>query len=419
MQVEPNHSCDTHAPTKMNRMFPSFRFMAIIIAALSAIGPFSIDTYLPSFHDIGVSLNASPIEVQQTLTVYMAMFAVMSLWHGSIADAIGRRSVILAGLALFMLASLFWAFATRIEMLWIGRALQGLVGGVGMVVGRAVIRDLYDGVMAQRLMASVAVAFALAPAIAPVLGGQLQRWFAWQGIFIFLALLAVTLFFVCWRYLPETLPPEKRQAFSPRNLWQGYRSMFRSAPFVLLSLAMASNFAGFFIYVLSSPVFLIEHLHLSPQAFAWLFIPAVAGLMLGSVINGRLAGRLSPRRTIACGYVIMMLAAAGNVGMNYCMAATLPWAIVPVFVYVIGMAMTLPCLQLLAMDLFPARHGMASSCQATLQSLVNALVAGVVAPWLWGSTLTLALGMAGFMATGLWLFDSSHRIQASQSPHDA
>jgi len=375
-----------------------------LLAGLAMLGPFSIDTYLPAFPAIGANLQATQVEVQLTLTAYMAMFSFMTLWHGSLSDALGRRSIILVGLGCYVFASLFCAFAGSIEMLWLGRAMQGMVGGVGFIVSRAIVRDIYDGPQAQRLMARVAVIFAIAPAVAPIIGGQLQHWFSWHGVFFFLALLSSLLVLASWRYLPETLPPEKRQPFSPGPLWQGYRAIFGSVKFVLLSLTLSATFAGFFIYVMSSPVFLIQHLKLSPETFAWLFVPIVCGLMLGSLLNGRLAGKLSPRKTIILGFIIMAIAAIGNVVLNANVQAQIPWAIVPIFVYVTGLALTMPCLQLLAMDLFPERHGMASSCQGTIQSAFNAVVAGFTAPLLWGSTMTLALGMAGFVSLGLLAF---------------
>ena len=264
------------------------------------LGPFSIDTYLPAFPAIGASFHATPLQVQQTLTAYMVMFAFMTLWHGAISDAIGRRRVILVGLGGYVFASLFCAFSTRIEMLWLGRAMQGMVGGVGFIVGRAVIRDLYDGPQAQRLMANVALIFAIAPAIAPIIGGQLQHWFNWHGVFFFLALLASAIGLMCFRQLPETLPREKRQPFSPSSLWQGYREIFGSAQFICLSLALTANFAGFFVYVLSSPVFIIQHLKLSPESFAAMFVPAVCGMMLGSLYqwpSGRAVVTTSHHRT--------------------------------------------------------------------------------------------------------------------------
>lgn len=397
----------------------SLRGFSLLLAGLAMLGPFSIDTYLPAFPDIALALNASQLQVQQTLTAYMAMFALMILWHGSLSDAFGRRRVILLGLVAYVLASLFCAFAVRIEMLWIGRALQGMVGGVGFAVGRAVVRDLYDGPQAQRLMARIAVIFAIAPALAPMAGGQLQRFFGWRGVFFFLAVLAAVLLWLCWRYLPETLPPAARQPFSPSSLWQGYRSVFSSPEFTLLSLALATNFVGFFVYVLASPVFIIEHLGLTAQSFGWMFVPMVCGMMLGSYANGKLAGRLSPRRTIALGYLVMALAAVSNVLINRLMPAQLPTAIIPLFLYVGGMALTMPCLQLLAMDLFPARHGMASSCQGMIQSVVNAITAGLLAPALWGSTQSLAWGMAGFLCAGGLFFALSVRANRRPTPHQS
>jgi DHA1 family bicyclomycin/chloramphenicol resistance-like MFS transporter len=189
---------------------------------MAALGPFSIDTYLPSFHDIGQSLRATPIEVQQTLSVYLLAFAVMTLWHGALSDRFGRRRVILVALALFGAASAGCAFATSIEQLWLWRGLQGMTAGAGMVVTRAIVRDLFDGPPAQRLIAQITMMFALAPAIAPVIGGWLQTWFGWRSVFAFLVLSTATLWIACWKLLPETLPPERRQSLHPAYLGRAY-----------------------------------------------------------------------------------------------------------------------------------------------------------------------------------------------------
>jgi len=156
--------------------------------------------------------------------------------------------------------------------------------------------------------------------------------------------------------------------------------------------------------VMSAPVFLIQHLGVSPQGFAWLFGPCVGGMVIGAFLSGQLAGRLSPRRTIALGYVIMTVAAAANLGMNLLMPASLPWAILPFPLFNLGMAMAMPRMQLLALDLFPERRGLASSCQGTVQTATNALTAAVLAPLLWATPLTLAFGMAGFLLLGLIVF---------------
>ncbi|MBL8417420.1 MAG: multidrug effflux MFS transporter [Dechloromonas sp.] len=367
---------------------------------MSALGPFSIDTYLPSFHDIAEKLGATPIQVQQTLSAYLAAFALMTLWHGALADRFGRRRVVLLALALFAIASAGCAFATRIEHLWFWRAMQGITAGAGIVISRAIVRDLYDGPPAQRLMSQITMMFALAPAIAPVIGGWLQTLFGWRSIFAFLVLSTAALWLACWKLLPETLPPAKRQSLQPAYLGRSYWKVMTSPPFLFACAALSLNFAGFFIYVLSAPVFLMKHLGIPETGFLWLFGPAMAGLMSGSWLSGRLAGKVTPGRTIALGYLVMSCAALSNVGINLALPPGLPLSIVPLFVYTLGMALAMPSLTLLALDPFPAQRGLAASCQTFFQSGFNSLAAALIAPALWGSTLTLALGMAGLMGLG-------------------
>ncbi|MFC5302013.1 multidrug effflux MFS transporter [Azospira restricta] len=378
----------------------SDRGFALLLAALSALGPFSIDTYLPSFPEIGEKLGASPLQVQQTLTAYLIPFAAMALWHGAIADALGRRRVILWALALFALASAGCAFATKIEHLWLLRAAQGISAGAGVVIGRAIVRDLYDGAAAQRLMSHVAITFALAPAIAPVIGGWLHSWFGWRAVFVFLTLLTATLWLVSWRWLPETLPADRRRSLHPVYLGRTYWKVLTRPSFLAATAALACNFCGFFIYVLSAPVFLLTHLGVSERAFLWLFGPAMGGLMLGSWLSGRLAGTLTPLQCIGRGYAVMAAAALFNLALSHALPAGVPWSVLPLFVYTTGMALAMSALTLLALDPFAGERGLAASCQTFLQSGTNGLVAGLVAPLLWASTTTLAWGMAGFALLG-------------------
>ena len=367
---------------------------------MSALGPFAIDTYLPSFHDIGASLQATPIQVQQTLSAYLAAFAAMTLWHGALSDRFGRRRITLLALALFAVASAGCAFATRIEQLWFWRAMQGVTAGAGIVISRAIVRDLFDGAQAQRLMSRIIMMFAIAPAVAPVIGGWLQTLFGWRSVFAFLVLSTATVWLACWKLLPETLPPEKRQSLQPAYLGRTYWKVMTSPPFLLACAALSLNFAGFFIYVLSAPMFLMTHLGLTETAFLWLFGPAMGGLVSGSWLSGRLAGRISAGRTIALGYLVMSVAALINLGINLALPPALPWSVLPLFVYTLGMALAMPSLTILALDPFPEQRGLAASCQTFFQSGFNSLAAALIAPALWGSTLTLALGMAGLMMLG-------------------
>ncbi|SBT09192.1 Drug resistance transporter, Bcr/CflA subfamily [Candidatus Accumulibacter aalborgensis] len=383
-----------------SRMTPAPRGIALVLAALAALGPFSIDTYLPSFHDIGASLQASPLQVQQTLTAYLLPFSLMTLWHGAISDALGRRRVILVTVALFALASAGCMLATRIEHLWLLRGLQGMTGGAGIVIGRAIVRDLYDGPQAQRLISQITMMFALAPAVAPVLGGWLQLWFGWRSVFAFLVLMSVALWLACWYLLPETLPQGQRQSLHAGYLARSYWRVLTSPAFLLICGALALNFAAFFIYVLSAPVFLMRHLGVSETGFLWLFGPAMSGLVIGAWLSGRLAGKLSLARTITVAYLIMATAAAVNIGLNVALPPALPWSVIPIFGFTLGMSLAMPCLTLQALDLFPEQRGLAASCQTFLQAGFNSLAAGLIAPALWGSTLSLALGMGGLLLLG-------------------
>ena len=391
------------------------RGIALLLASLASLGPFSIDTYLPSFHDIGVSLHATPLEVQQTLTAYLLSFAIMALWHGAIADALGRRRVILVTLTLFGLASACCVFATRIEHLWILRALQGMSAGAGIVISRAIVRDLFDGPAAQRLMSHITMMFAIAPAIAPVIGGRLQFWFGWRSVFVFMVLMTLTLWLACWRLLPETLPVERRQSLHGGYLARTYWKVLTSPVFPLACGGLAFNFAGFFIYVLSAPEFLMTHLGVAETGFLWLFGPAMTGLLAGSWLSGRFAGKISLRHTMLRGYVVMGGAVLLNIAINLLLPPSLPWSVLPIPFYTLGMSLVMPSLTLLSLDPFPDQRGLASSCQMFLQSIFNGLVAGVIAPALWGSTRTLAFGMGGLMLLGaisVWLHHRSSRAKS-------
>lgn len=376
---------------------PGYRAMMLLLAALAMIGPFSIDTYLPSFPELARDLHATPLEVQQTLTFYLGPFAVMMLWHGALSDALGRRPVILGGLAVYTLASLGCVFVSDIEQLWLLRVLQGVSAGVGLTIGRAVIRDLYDGADAQRLMGHVGMVFALAPALAPIVGGALQAAFGWRSVFLLLFGLACVLLFACWCWLPETLPNTRRQSLKPRELLHAYREVLSDLPFLAASASIALAFAGVFIYILSAPVLVIRHLGLGPEQFGYLFVPTTAGMMAGSALAARWADK-NPGRSIRRGFALMAAAVLLNLALRLAEAPALPWAIVPLPLYTIGMAVVMPGLTLLALDRFPARRGLGSSCQGFIQTGGNTLSAGLLVPLLWGSLLSLAAGMAVLLA---------------------
>lgn len=374
--------------------------LTFLLAGLSMLGPFSIDTYMPSFPDMQASLHATPLQLQQTLSVYLLAFGLMMLLHGALSDAFGRRPVILVSLVAFMAASVGCVLSNQIEQLLVFRALQGLSAGAGMVVGRAMIRDLYAGHEAQRLMSQVTMIFGISPAIAPVIGGWLQIGFGWHAVFVFMAAMGALLFVASWRYLPETLPPVARQPFAARSLARNYRMVFGNRTFLLLSGAVALHFAGFFLYIASAPVFVIEHLKLGESQFVWLFAPAISGVILGAFLSGKLAGRISSTTTVKYAYGVLFAAAAINLAYNLALTPSMPWAVLPIALYSTGMALAMPSITLLALDVFPLNRGLVSSLQGFVQTTLNAVVAGAISPLVSFSTVYLAVGMLAFLLLG-------------------
>lgn len=380
------------------------RLLPVLIAGLATIGPFSIDTYLPSFPAMAADLGVTQLVVQQTLTAYLIPFAFMMLFHGALSDAFGRKPVILIGLGGYVIAAVACALAPNMTVLLIGRAMQGLVAGAGTSISRAVVRDAYQGVEAQRMMSRVMMIFAIAPAIAPLIGGTLQMWFGWRANFWFLATFGAVLFFACARYLPETHPLQARQQFAPRPLLAAYRHVGLSARFVLLSFVTAFSFAAFFIYVLSAPAFIYRHLGLNEHGFAWLFISGVIGMTIGSYLSGRLAGKLTLRRTVWLGFALIFLASAYNNLYYLWFAPQVPWSVLHQVVGALGMALVMPSATLMMLDLFPKNRGMAASLQGCLQSLIIAFVAAIAAPLFSTSAPSLALGSLLLAVTGLALW---------------
>jgi DHA1 family bicyclomycin/chloramphenicol resistance-like MFS transporter len=381
------------------------RWLPLLIAGLATIGPFTIDTYLPSFPAIALEMNTTEVLVQQTLTAYLIPFAVMMLFHGAISDAVGRRPVILIGLAGFVIASIGCALAPNMHVLLICRALQGLVAGASTALSRAVVRDAYQGVEAQRLLSRVMLMFSLAPAVAPVIGGWLQTWFGWRANFWFLALFGAALLVACYRYLPETLAPAARQRFAPAPLLAAYRLVAFNPRFLLLAGVASLSFAGFFLYVLSAPAFIYRHLGLTQHDFAWLFMAGVIGMMLGAYTTGRLAGKVSPRRTVWLAFAIMFAGAAYNNLFYIWFPPQLPWSVVHQVIYASGMAMAMPSLTLMLLDLFPRNRGMAASLQACVQSMVAGFVAAIASPLFSATAASMALGglLFAMAALLLWL----------------
>jgi DHA1 family bicyclomycin/chloramphenicol resistance-like MFS transporter len=380
--------------------------LAALLALLGMLGPFSIDTYIPAFSGIAAALGATPVQMQQTLSAYLFGFAFMNLFHGALADSFGRRPVVLSGIAVFTLASAGCALSQSIGQLVFFRALQGLSTGAGIVVSRAVLRDMFPPAQAQQVMSQVTIYFGVAPAIAPIIGGWLFVHAGWHAIFWFLTAVGVALWVANFKLLPETLHVSHRQPFNVRNLMQGYRQLCSNPRFLLLALASGVPFNGMFLYVLAAPAFLGDLLGLPPTQFFWLFVLTIAGIMGGAWASGKLAGRITPRRQIRYGFTIMLLVSLANVAANFIFPPRAAWALGPIAIFSFGWALMVPVVTLLVLDLYPERRGLASSLQAVIGSTANGLVAGVIAPLVMHSTRALAVTSLLMMSVGLvsWLY---------------
>jgi MFS transporter, DHA1 family, multidrug resistance protein len=400
--------------------------LALLLALLGMLGPFSIDTYIPAFSGIAGALQATPVEMQQTLSAYLFGFAFMNLFHGALADSFGRRPVVLWGIAVFTLASVGCALSQSIGWLVFFRAMQGLCSGAGWVVSRAVIRDMFPPEQAQKVMSQVTIYFGVAPAIAPIIGGWLFVHAGWHSIFWFLTGVGVVLWIANWRLLPETLHATHRQPFNVRNLMRGYWQLGASPRFLLLALASGIPFNGMFLYVLSAPAFLGEHLKLAPTQFFWFFLLTISGIMAGSYASGRLAGRIQPMNQIRWGFVVMVVVSLVNVAANFLFTAHVGWALVPIALFSFGWALMVPVVTLLVLDLYPQRRGMASSLQAFIGSAANGFVAGAIAPLVMDSTRELAVASLAMMSVGLvaWMlvtkrWPETGRVQAAAVSSEA
>ncbi len=382
-------------------MKSSNTILVIVLASLAALAPFAIDTYLPAFPTLEAALHGSTVDIQQSLTFYLVPYTLMTLWHGAISDSIGRIATIKWGLGVFVLASIGCAYAPNVETLWFFRALQGMSGGAGNVVARAMVRDLFEGAQAQRVMATVQMLFGIAPAVAPIIGGVLLG-IHWQAIFIFLALYAALSLWAAIKYLPETMPPSKRLPLSTKQVLKDYKLIFKDKEFNLVVIALGANFAAFFVYVLASPVFLIKHLGLNQHQFGWMFIPTVCGMVLGSYLAKRAAGRYSQRQVVRVAYAWMALIVLLNLVICFVLPANPIYNIAPIGLFNIGMALAMPILSLAALDRHPKIRGTAASGQTFVQMMLSTVSAGLVVPLVWYAPSWLAWAMAGYLVLG-WL----------------
>ncbi|MDF0528928.1 multidrug effflux MFS transporter [Tsukamurella sp. 8F] len=350
--------------------------LALVLGALSAFGPITTDLYLPSLPEAASDLHASQPQIQVTLTTCLVGLALGQLFIGPLSDAVGRRRPMLGGVAVFVVASLLCALAPTVYLLDAFRLIQGLAGSAGVVLSLAIVRDLYSGVDAAKLISSLMAVGGIAPILAPVAGAQLLRVMDWRGLFYVLAGTGVVLLGAAWRWIPESLPAARRAELRLNHLAEAVGTLSRDPRFVCLSIAGAFAFATLFSYISTSPFVFQDGYGFTEAQFGILFAANSAGLLCVNLAGGRLLGRVSPTATLRVALAAMtaacvaMLVASVTLGM---------WGvIVCLFLSVMWVPLTLATLAALALDDHGDVAGTASALLGALRFAVGG-IAGAVA----------------------------------------
>jgi len=385
--------------------------LTFTVALLAMLAPFSVDTYLPSFTALGEAFQITPEALQQSISLYMVGFAATTLIYGSLSDSFGRRNVIIVALLFYIVSSFGCFLAQDYTTFLLMRVGQGLSASAGMVVGRAVIRDHFEGAQARQAMSYVMLLFSLAPALAPMIGGLLQEWMGWRSVFLFLTILGGVTTLYTLRYLPETLPPEERQPFQLLTLLTQSLGALRHRQFLLIILTIAFTFAGLFIYIVGAPVVIFAHLELGARDFWLLFVPMVVGMMLGAFTSGRLAHRVSTNFSILLSFIVLIIAALLNLLQSYLLSPT-PWSVIgPMVIYAFGIALMLPNLTIMSLDCFPHHRGLAASMQGFIQTVGGAIAAGIIVPIISDSNALFAAAQSLLLLVALLIWWPLNRRQ--------
>lgn len=372
----------------------------LLVAPLAMLGPFSLDTYLPSFPAMAESLAVGSAAMQATFAVYLVAFAAATLIVGPWSDLVGRRPVVLFATLGFVLASLLLTLATSFWHVLLLRVAQGVTVAAGVVVGRAIVRDRFETDDARRVFALITMVFALGPAIAPMVGGLLQSLIGWRAVFGFLALYGLVVSVALYLWLPETLPRSNRIQWQPLRILSQYPQALRNPAFLQPIVVLAFFFSILFIFVAGSPVIIYDHLAGDENDFWWLFGPLVIGLFVGGLVGGRLVGRLSTTNSVWLGLGIAGLALL-SFGVTVLMFAGSPWILIPLLGYSFGLSLTMPALTVMALDCYPRTRGMAAALQLFAQLTVGAIVVLFLVDWLVVDMRRIAVA-----AVTLWLFSA-------------
>lgn len=381
---------------------PYSRRFLLLITGLVALGPLSTDLYLPALPGLPAFFHTSVAQVQLTLSIFLLGFAVSQLVYGPLSDRFGRRPVILGGVALYALASLACAFAHSIEALIMGRFVQALGACCGPVLGRAMVRDIHEREQATQMLGYIGAAMAVAPAIAPLLGGYLTLWLGWQANFVLLAIFGVLWWFAVWFGLSETNQRCDPQALQWRRLLRNYGQLLSTRCFVSYTMCSSMVYAGLFAFISGSSFVFIDYFGVKPEHFGALFGCIVIGFLSGTLMVGHLSVRWGSARLLPIGVRLVALSGLVELGLAQLGFNQISAVLVPMVVYMAGMGVVMPSAMAAAITPFPHMAGAASALMGFIQMSIAASVGYWVGhghdgtPW----TMIHAIGVMGL---GTWV----------------
>ena len=379
-----------------------FLRMAIVLGLITAVGPFAIDMYLPALPSMGKSLGASPNAVQMSLMAFFVVIGICQLFYGPLSDIVGRKLPIYGGLAIFALGSIGCALAPSIDVLIAFRVLQAFGACAGMVVPRAIVRDLHTGHDATRLMSLLMLTVSVSPILAPLTGSFVIGAFGWRGVFAVLTIAAIIGLALAVTQLKESRPPEHREESSWRGAFAAYGLLLRDGEFIGLTLVGALGVSSFFVYLGSASFVLINHYGLTPKLFSLCFALNAAAFFGFSQLTGTLTQRFGlPRvvRVAASGFalamvVLALLFAAGVDGLFALMA--------PLFIGYGFLGLVIPTTAVLSLEHHGEIAGTASALMGSLQMIIGSAIMALAGLFANGTPRPMAFGIAA-CAVGAFL----------------
>lgn len=385
-----------------------------LLAALVALGPLSVDMYLPAMPVMMAALNTDISHMHLTLSTYLAGFAIFHLACGPLADRFGRRPILTGGTVLFVAACIGCTFATSVEELMVYRFVQGIGACVGPTLARTVARDVFGPTRAARALSLIAMLMALAPAVAPTMGGILLLWLPWPIIFMFLAFYGVTMIVLLHIFLAETLP--EKQSLHPVAIARNYGELFRDPMYLTATCGSGMIYAGLLAYLSSSSFVYIEMLGVPVEFFGFIFLTSVAGYMLGSALSARLTRYYEPEYTVLLGSILTCAAAAAMLLGGYLLPESVVVLVIPMVFYSTGMGLVLPNAMAVALRPFPHIAGTASALLGFIQMSLSASATALVGTFLKDSPAPMLYFMFASTLVALALCGALHRRHIATKP---